>query len=96
MKNKLSPDEREFVLSKLAHMASAADEISQTVGGLEHPRGRLHDCLKPKSGMYLVHSEGSFTAEYRDPETGRAYTFIVHISPQVRGETQENKNGRKV
>lgn len=68
---------RESILSKLAIIAEQSDLIGREASRVRHSRGKMYRSLKPRSGMYIRHSEdGFFQVEYIDGK-GEKYEIKV-------------------
>ena len=79
MKNKEKIEEQRRIIRKvLENMINGTSEIDSVLGDEKHPRGRLYRSLGHyKSGKYIVHSTGGFTAGYK-AEDGQLYTISIH------------------
>lgn len=77
MANKKIEAQRRMIISKLASIANASEEICAEMESVPHERNIARRSLKPKSGMYILHYKPKgFVAEYHDAD-GREYQIVV-------------------
>ena len=64
MNKKAIEEQRKKIISKLVKIIKASDEINTEMQNISHSKKDIaYKSLKPKSGMYIVHSSNGFTAE---------------------------------
>jgi hypothetical protein len=68
---------RENVLSELSDIVETSIKVGKEMEDVPHPRGMAYRSLKPKSGMFVIHSDDGVSARYQHTD-GQWYQININ------------------